>query len=110
MDSPARPRFTFVSAVYDVGRYLPDFIASLEAQTHGLDDVEILMVDDGSTDHSAPVLAAWAARPPAPPAEVRAAWAARRPDTVRVIHQPNAGQGAARNAGIEAARGEWISF
>ena len=90
-----QPRFTFVSAVYNVGRYLPDFIASLEAQTHGLDDVEIVLVDDGSTDDSAQVLTDWAAR---------------RPDTVRVIHQANAGQGAARNAGIEAARGEWISF
>jgi glycosyltransferase involved in cell wall biosynthesis len=95
MSSPARPRFTFVSAVYNVGRYLPDFIASLEAQTHGLDDVEIVMVDDGSTDDSAQLLTDWAAR---------------RPDTVRVIRQANAGQGAARNAGILAARGEWISF
>ena len=95
MNGHARPRFTFVSAVYNVGRYLPDFIASLEAQTHGLDDVEIVMVDDGSTDDSAQVLTDWAAR---------------RPDTVRVIRQANAGQGAARNAGIVAARGEWISF
>ena len=93
--SGQQPRFTFVSAVYNVGRYLPDFIASLEAQTHGLDDVEIVMVDDGSTDDSAQVLTDWAAR---------------RPDTVRVIRQANAGQGAARNAGILAARGEWISF
>ena len=93
--SGQQPRFTFVSAVYNVGRYLPDFIASLEAQTHGLDDVEIVLVDDGSTDDSAQVLTDWAAR---------------RPDTVRVIRQANAGQGAARNAGILAARGEWISF
>jgi glycosyltransferase involved in cell wall biosynthesis/CDP-glycerol glycerophosphotransferase (TagB/SpsB family) len=93
--SGQQPRFTFVSAVYNVGRYLPDFIASLEAQTHGLDDVEIVMVDDGSTDDSAQLLTDWAAR---------------RPDTVRVIRQANAGQGAARNAGILAARGEWISF
>lgn len=95
MSSSARPRFSLVSAVYDVGRYLPEFIASVEAQTHGLDDVEVVMVDDGSTDDSAQVLAAWAAA---------------RPDTVRVLRQVNAGQGAARNAGIAVARGEWISF
>jgi glycosyltransferase involved in cell wall biosynthesis len=92
---PRQPRFTLVSAVYNVGRYLPEFIASLESQTHGLDDVEIVMVDDGATDDSA---------------EVLAAWAARRPDTVRVITQANAGQGAARNTGIAAASGQWISF
>ncbi len=91
----SRPRFSLVSAVYHVGRYLPDFIASLEAQTHGLDDVEIIMVDDGSSDDSA---------------EILDAWATRRPDTVRVLHQANAGQGAARNAGIAVATGAWISF
>ncbi|WP_395693307.1 glycosyltransferase [Nocardioides sp.] len=95
MSAPARPRFSLVCAVYDVGRFLPDFIASVEAQSSGLDDVEVVMVDDGSTDHSPQVLNDWAER---------------RPGTVRVLHQENAGQGAARNAGIAAARGEWISF
>jgi hypothetical protein len=95
MSSTARPRFTLVSAVHNVARYLPEFIASLEAQTHGLDDVEIVMVDDGSTDDSAQLLADWATR---------------RPDTVRNLTQDNAGQGAARNTGIAAASGQWISF
>ncbi len=99
MNSPARPRFSLVGAASDVGRYLPDFIGSLEAQTHGLDDVEIIMVDDGSTDDSA---------------EILDAWATRSPDTVRVLHQADAGEGAgtgaARNAGIAVATGEWISF
>jgi hypothetical protein len=53
------------------------------------------MVDDGSTDDSAQLLADWATR---------------RPDTVRILTQDNAGQGAARNAGIAAASGQWISF
>ncbi|MGH3494219.1 MAG: bifunctional glycosyltransferase/CDP-glycerol:glycerophosphate glycerophosphotransferase, partial [Sciscionella sp.] len=91
----AQPRFSLVSAVYNVGRYLPEFIASVEGQTHGLDGVEVIMVDDGSTDHSP---------------EVLAAWAHRCPDTVRVVRQENAGQGAARNAGVREARGEWITF
>lgn len=95
MSSESRPRFTVVSAVYNVAPYLREFIDSLEAQTFGLHDVEILMVDDGSKDDSPQILAAWAER---------------RPETVRVITQANAGQGAARNAGIAAARGEWITF
>src|SRR4051812_2860639 len=95
MSDEARPRFSVVSAVYNVAAYLPDYIASLEGQTHGLDDVEIVMVDDGSTDDSPRILAEWAAR---------------RPETVRVVTQDNAGQGAARNTGIQVARGEWITF
>jgi glycosyltransferase involved in cell wall biosynthesis len=91
----SRPRFTVVGAVYDVAAYLPDFIASLEAQDFDLSRVEVLMVDDGSTDDSRAVLDAWAAR---------------RPELVRVLGQQNAGQGAARNAGLEAARGEWVTF
>jgi hypothetical protein len=90
-----RPRFSVVSAVYDVAPYLPDFIAAIERQDFDLGRVEVVLVDDGSTDDSLDVLEAWAAR---------------RPDLVRVLSQPNAGQGAARNAGLAAATGEWVTF
>ncbi|MFL6061015.1 MAG: CDP-glycerol glycerophosphotransferase family protein [Marmoricola sp.] len=90
-----RPRFTIVSAVYDVSRFLPDFIASIEGQDFDLGRVEVVMVDDGSHDDSLAVLEAWAAR---------------RPELVRVVSQANAGQGAARNAGLGLARGEWVTF
>lgn len=95
MSEPARPLFTIVSACYQVATYLDDFIASIDNQdlTAGL--LEVVMVDDGSTDET--------------PAKL-AAWAARRPETVRVITQANGGQGAARNTGIDAARGEWVTF
>lgn len=81
--------------MYNVDRYLADFLASLEAQTFGLDDVEVILVDDGSTDGSHATLEAWAAS---------------RPTTVRVVTQENAGQGAARNAGLALATGEWVTF
>jgi glycosyltransferase involved in cell wall biosynthesis len=95
MTGRERPRFTLVSAVHDIAAYLPEFLASLDAQTFGLDRVEVILVDDGSTDESPALLADWAAR---------------RPAIVRVLHQENAGQGAARNRGMDEATGEWISF
>ncbi|MCW2786887.1 MAG: hypothetical protein JWP74_3404 [Marmoricola sp.] len=95
MTQPSQPRFTIISAVYDVARYLPEFIASIEGQDFDLSRVEVLMIDDGSTDGSNAVLTAWAER---------------RPELVRVIRQENAGQGPARNVGISEARGEWVTF
>lgn len=90
-----RIRFSIVSAVYNVSRYLADFIASIEAQTFPLHRVQVIMVDDGSTDDSLRVLEAW-----------RAA----RPDLVTVLTKNNGGQGSARNLGLERAVGEWVTF
>jgi glycosyltransferase involved in cell wall biosynthesis len=95
MHSPQTPRFSIVTAVYNVERYLPEFVACIEAQTFDLGQVEIVLVDDGSSDGSVGVLEEWAAR---------------RPEAIRVITQANAGQGAARNTGMAAAHGEWITF
>src|SRR5689334_9407946 len=90
-----QPRFTIISAVHEVSRYLPDFIASIEGQDFDLGRVEVIMVDDGSSDDSFAVLQDWAAR---------------RPELVTAITQTNAGQGAARNAGLALATGEWVTF
>ena len=95
MDTPAEPRFSVISAVYDVARYLPDFIACIDAQTFDLDRVEVVAVDDGSRDGSLRLLEEWAER---------------RPGLVRVVSQANAGQGAARNTGLDHARGQWVTF
>ena len=67
-------------------------IASVCAQTHP--NWEAIVVDDGSTDGTPDVVAAWAASEP----------------RARLIRQPHAGVGAARNAGISAARGAWLLF
>ena len=93
--SRSRPRFTVVTAVYNVEPYLPDFIRSIEEQRFDLDRVEVIAVDDGSTDGSLALLEAWATR---------------RPGLVKVLSQPNAGQGSARNLGLEQATGEWVTF
>ena len=95
LSDPPTPRFTIVSAVYNVAPYLDDFIDSLEKQTYGLDRVQIIMVDDGSLDESRDILERWRAR---------------RPGVVTVLSKPNGGQASARNLGLEHAQGEWITF
>ena len=91
-------RFTLVSAVYRVEQFLPAFLASLEQQAGGLRDVELIFVSDGSDDDSELIIEAWL--------EMNA----QRCGSARLIRKPNGGQASARNAGIDVARGEWISF
>ncbi|HEX2893434.1 MAG TPA: glycosyltransferase, partial [Marmoricola sp.] len=89
------PRFSIVTAVYDVERFLGAFIDAVEAQTFPAERFEVVAVDDGSTDATPQLLAAWAER---------------RPGLVRVVTQENGGQASARNRGLEHARGEWVTF
>jgi glycosyltransferase involved in cell wall biosynthesis len=88
-------RYSIVSAVYNVERYLDEFIASIEEQTIPLDRLEVVMVDDGSTDGSRDRLLRWQRE---------------RPELVRVLSKPNGGQGSARNLGLEHATGTWVAF
>lgn len=74
---------------YNTGRYLPEALASVFAQTYP--HYEIIIVDDGSTDETKQILAPYMER-------------------IRFIEQANAGVSAARNRGLREARGEWILF
>lgn len=80
-----------VIPVFNGERYLDQAVESVLAQTHS--DFELIIVDDGSSDDSANI------------AERRA----RRDARVRLLRQPNGGVAAARNTGLEAARGEWVA-
>lgn len=77
---------------YNAERYLGECLASVLAQSMG--DFEVLVIDDGSTDGSLAV----------------AREAAKTDDRVRVFHQENRGVCAARNRGLEEARGEFVTF
>ncbi|WIB78904.1 CDP-glycerol glycerophosphotransferase family protein [Curtobacterium sp. MCPF17_002] len=84
-----------VIAVYNVARYLPEFLASLEAQTLPVEQVQVIFVNDGSTDESL---------------EVLEYWARDRASHVTVVDQDNQWVAAARNAGIRHLRAQWVTF
>lgn len=78
--------------VYNVQAYLPECLDSVISQDYR--ELEIILIDDGSKDDSGRICDAYAARDP----------------RIRVIHQVNAGAGAAKNAGLRAATGEYLAF
>ena len=88
----AQPLISVIIPVYNQEEYLSTAIESVLAQTHR--NLEVILVDDGSTDGSGRICDDYAARDP----------------RVRVIHQQNGGLSAARNAGLDIAGGEWLAF
>ncbi|WP_404381859.1 glycosyltransferase [Knoellia locipacati] len=86
------PLVTVVVPVHDVAPYLDACVASIAAQSHV--NLDIVLVDDGSRDGSEVICEQWAARD----------------NRVRVIHQETQGSSVARNVGIEAARGAYLTF
>lgn len=85
-------RVSAIMPVYNVAGFVRRAVESMLAQD--LPDIELICVDDGSSDGSGEILDELAAR------DVR----------MKVIHQANAGAAAARNAAIEIARGEYLYF
>jgi glycosyltransferase involved in cell wall biosynthesis len=85
----AQGTVSFVIPNYNHARYLGQAIESALAQTYS--NVEVIVVDDGSTDDSSAVARAFG-------------------DRIRYIYQCNAGLSAARNTGVQAAQGEYIAL
>jgi glycosyltransferase involved in cell wall biosynthesis len=80
---------TAAITTYNRARFLPGALESAFAQTFR--DLEVLVVDDGSTDDTPAVLAAYG-------------------DRIRIVHQGNQGRSGARNTAVREARGRYISF
>lgn len=88
-------KVSVVVPVYNTADYLPECFDSLVGQSIGLDAIQVVVVDDGSTDGSA---------------EVIETYAKRYPGNFVHLSQPNAGQGAARNLGLTRCEGEYVGF
>lgn len=86
-----QPLVTAVVPAYNAEGVIRETLESVSAQTYR--NLEIIVVDDGSSDGTCAVVEDWARRDP----------------RVRLIRQPNAGVGAARNTGIAAAKGKYIA-
>lgn len=86
-------KVTVIVPVYNTEKYLDRCMLSLVNQT--LNDIEILVINDGSTDRSD---------------EILRKYSESYPERVRVIAKENGGQAAARNLGIREAQGEYIGF
>ncbi|MFT4071751.1 MAG: glycosyltransferase [Dysgonamonadaceae bacterium] len=86
------PKVSVIVPIYGVEKYLDRCMQSLLKQT--LQDIEIILVDDGSPDDCPKLCDEYALLD----------------DRVRVIHKENAGLGFARNSGLDIARGKYISF
>ncbi|MCD7838327.1 MAG: glycosyltransferase [Clostridiales bacterium] len=92
LEKENRSKISVIVPVYNVERYLDQCVESIVKQSY--QNLEIILVDDGSSDTSGAICDQWAAR-----------------DTrIRVIHQENGGLSAARNSGLDRASGAYISF
>lgn len=89
-------KFSVITAVYNVASYLSEAIESILCQDIGFkDSVELILVDDGSTDSSG---------------KICDHYQTLYPDNIKVLHKPNGGAASARNAGIALASGRYLNF
>lgn len=86
------PKISVIVPVYNAEKYLHRCIDSILAQT--FTDFELLLIDDGSKDHSGSICDEYA----------------KKDSRVRVFHKENGGVSSARNVGLDNAEGVWITF
>ena len=86
------PKISVIVPVYNVEMYLEQCLKSILCQS--IDAIEVICVNDGSTDESGSILERFA----------------KKDERVKVLTQENAGAGAARNLGMKEAKGDYLSF
>ena len=85
-------KISVIVPIYNTAKYLEKCLDSIIGQTH--QNLEIILIDDGSTDDSGKIADSYA----------------KKDKRIKVIHQKNAGQSAARNQGLKEVTGEYLSF
>ena len=85
-------KFSIILPIYNVEAYLRDCVDSILQQT--FTDYELILVDDGSKDGSPAICDEYA----------------KKDNRIKVVHQQNAGQSAARNKGLSIAAGDYVVF
>lgn len=87
-----KAKVSVIIPIYNTSKYLPACLDSVLTQTH--QNLEIILVDDGSTDDSSKIADDYA----------------KKDQRIKVIHQKNGGQSSARNRGLKEATGEYLCF
>ena len=90
--SAQKPKVSIIVPIYNVEKYLRECLESLVTQT--LHEIEIICIDDGSTDGSSAILDAYA----------------EKDDRIKVIRKPNSGYGAACNLGLNQATADYVGI
>lgn len=85
-------KISVIVPVYNVAKYLPECIESIINQSYS--ELEIILVDDGSSDGCAEICDGYS----------------EKDKRIKVIHQDNAGAGAAKNTGLKAVTGDYVAF
>ena len=88
----SQAKVSIIVPIYNTAKYLPECLDSILNQSH--QNLEIILIDDGSTDDSGKIVDAYA----------------KKDSRIKVVHQKNQGQSAARNQGLKKATGDFISF
>lgn len=88
-------KVSIVMAVYNVEQFLCEAVDSLISQDIGFENLQLILVDDGSSDRSG---------------QICDEYSARYPDNVLTIHKPNGGVASARNEGLRYACGKYLNF
>ncbi|TWV82420.1 CDP-glycerol glycerophosphotransferase family protein [Moraxella sp. VT-16-12] len=89
-------QFTVVSAAYNVEKYLDEYFRSLVSQTLDFKKhIQVILVDDGSTDNTAKIIKKWQKK---------------YPNNIHYYYKKNGGQASARSMGIDYIMTDWCTF